>query len=116
MNIIWLFFSFKGRIRRIEYWVCSLIISAIFLLPAFILFESYPDLVMSYVIAMGIILVWSSLAIQAKRWHDCDKSAWWLLINLIPYIGSFWAFVVNGFFQGTVGPNRFGEPYSGIKK
>ena len=48
------------------------------------------------------------MAIQAKRWHDHDKSALWLLINLIPYIGPVWALIENGFKPGTSGANRFG--------
>jgi len=56
-----------------------------------------------------IPLFWMSFAIQIKRWHDRDKSGWWCLIVLIPYIGPIWAFIENGCLGGTPGPNRFGN-------
>jgi hypothetical protein len=48
------------------------------------------------------------LAGQAKRWHDRDKSAWWVLVYFIPIIGWLWSFIVAGFLRGTSGYNRFG--------
>jgi uncharacterized membrane protein YhaH (DUF805 family) len=49
------------------------------------------------------------LCVYGKRWHDRDKSAWWILIGLIPFIGWIWVLVEVGFLKGTDGPNRFGE-------
>lgn len=49
-----------------------------------------------------------SLAVGVRRLHDTDRSGWWLLLWLIPFIG--WiillVFLVMG---GTRGPNRFGS-------
>ena len=56
----------------------------------------------------GILCFWAGLAVTAKRWHDCDRSGWWILIELIPIIGDILVFVVLGFCKGTAGPNRFG--------
>ena len=109
-SIVWLLFSFRGRIRRIEYWAVSIIIGIIILLPAYVVFEPYSEQANIYVDIMAILLLWPSLAIQAKRWHDRDKSAWWILINLVPVIGFIWAIIENGFLKGTAGSNRFGEP------
>ncbi len=39
-----------------------------------------------------------------------DKSGWWMLIALIPIIGSIWFLIELGFLAGTPGPNRFGPP------
>jgi uncharacterized membrane protein YhaH (DUF805 family) len=61
-----------------------------------------------------LILLWPSLAIQIKRFHDRDKSGWWVLLNLIPIIGPIWLFIELGFLPGTPGPNRFGNPLSGF--
>ena len=57
---------------------------------------------------LALVLFWSLIAIQVKRWHDRDKSGWWIFINIIPFIG-FWALIENGFLRGTEGKNRFGE-------
>lgn len=51
------------------------------------------------------------LAVAVRRLHDTDRSGWWLLIGLIPFIGSLilLIFFVMG---GTRGPNRFGpDPF-----
>lgn len=58
--------------------------------------------------AVAVLQVWISLAIGVKRYHDRDRKGWWLLIVLIPVIGSLWLFVVLGFLKGTEGANRFG--------
>ncbi len=57
-----------------------------------------------------LAMIWPALAIQAKRWHDVDKSAWWILIGLVPVVGGLIALVFNGFMAGTPGSNRFGPP------
>jgi uncharacterized membrane protein YhaH (DUF805 family) len=53
-------------------------------------------------------ILWASLAVCVRRWHDRDKSGWWTLINLVPVVGSIWALVETGFLKGTAGENRFG--------
>ena len=53
-------------------------------------------------------MLWSSFALQAKRWHDRDKSAWWILLNFIP-IANLWALIETLFLRGTEGSNRFGD-------
>lgn len=59
-------------------------------------------------------MIWGGLAGQVKRWHDRDKSGWFVLINFIPFIGAIWALVELGFLRGTPGPNRFGpDPLGG---
>ena len=56
-----------------------------------------------------------SFAGQVKRWHDRDKSGWFVLVNFIPFIGTIWALVELGFLRGTMGPNRFGpDPLGGV--
>lgn len=39
--------------------------------------------------------------------HDTNRSAWWLLLILLPIIGWIWLFVLY-VLEGTRGPNRFG--------
>ena len=59
-----------------------------------------------------IPLMWVSLAVQVKRWHDRNKSGWWVLIGLVPVIGGIWALIENGFLAGDEAENRFGQPTS----
>ena len=51
-----------------------------------------------------------AIMVYIKRFHDRDKSGWWVLIALIPLIGAIWILVELGFLAGTPGPNRFGPP------
>ena len=117
-------FSFKGRIPRRTYWGYSLAISAIFMVLIFgimaITIGFNPEASAEpsgtalgifgiFALILYIPMVWISLALQAKRWHDRNKSAWWLCINLIPYVGGIWAFVENGCLRGTVGNNNYGS-------
>ena len=49
-----------------------------------------------------------AIIVHIKRFHDRNKSGWWLLIGLIPIIGAIWLLIELGFLTGTPGPNRFG--------
>src|SRR5688572_11557184 len=99
-----LLFSFKGRVGRQSYWllnavilvgvIATIVIDAALMDPAMI----EADKGMGIVSALFMLIVlWPSLAIQVKRWHDRDKSGWWVLIGLIPIIGPIWTLIENGF-------------------
>jgi uncharacterized membrane protein YhaH (DUF805 family) len=45
--------------------------------------------------------------IGIKRFHDRDKSGWWVLIAFVPIIGWIWYLIECGFLPGTDGPNRY---------
>jgi uncharacterized membrane protein YhaH (DUF805 family) len=122
MDFTTLFFSFDGRIGRQQWWIGVIIawvavalvsgaLSMIAGVPVFrggMGFGPAPAsrlLMLAALVAYG----WAILALAAKRWHDRDKSAWWILINLVPVIGGLWALIENGFLRGTDGPNRFGS-------
>jgi uncharacterized membrane protein YhaH (DUF805 family) len=109
MNWAWFLFSFKGRISRKPFWIFNLIVFAGAILLG--MFTDISDDVkeMSRPQIMFMIwILWPSLAVQAKRWHDVDKSAFWVFINFIPLLGPIWALVENGFIRGKTGANRFG--------
>jgi hypothetical protein len=65
-------------------------------------------------IVFDIVVLWPALAVQAKRWHDLNKSAWHILVNLIPLVGPIWAFIQTGLIPGTPGSNRYGSESLGI--
>ena len=106
-----LLFSFQGRIPRRIFWGYSLAITfafyAIIFTLAFIGGEQSAAAGIAALV-LYIPLVWISLALQVKRWHDRDKSAWWVFISFIPIVGPIWTFVEAGCLRGTVGPNRYG--------
>jgi len=123
-----LLFSFSGRINRAKFWLVALgmwvvmmVIFAVVLAPVFTAAD--PQAAMGSIGAVtGIILLlvyivalWIGLATQVKRWHDRNKSGWWVLIALVPLVGPFWFLIECGFLKGTTGPNQYGpDPLSTI--
>jgi uncharacterized membrane protein YhaH (DUF805 family) len=109
-----LLFSFDGRIGRKSWWLASLGLMAVAILLQVIVvglgFVSETLAVVGAAVAVPVFIgiVWPALALQAKRWHDLDKSAWWILINLVPGVGGLIALVMLGFMKGTEGQNQFG--------
>ncbi len=114
-------FSFDGRVGRKGFWlffvlslIIGIIINVVALGPMMAAAAQDPEAAaaMSMPIWIWIVLIpliWMSLAVQAKRWHDQDKSAWWILIGLVPFVGGLIVLIMCGFIAGTPGPNRFGE-------
>jgi uncharacterized membrane protein YhaH (DUF805 family) len=137
-----LLFSFHGRINRKPFWLTTIaIVVIISILVGLLIVFAGAAFLTGDISALGgfallivifyIPLLWISLALGAKRLHDRDKSAWWLLLfyllpavigNAGPYAGgpeivftvaslaiSLWALVELGFLRGTAGPNRYGR-------
>ena len=50
-----------------------------------------------------------TLAVEVRRLHDIDRTAWWVLLTLIPFLGPV-VLLVFFLLPGTPGPNRYGEP------
>jgi uncharacterized membrane protein YhaH (DUF805 family) len=48
-----------------------------------------------------------ALAVQVRRFHDQDKSGWFVLLNFIPLVGGLIVFIFMC-LDGTRGDNRFG--------
>ena len=44
-----------------------------------------------------------AIIVHIKRFHDRDKSGWWVLIGLVPIIGAIWLLIELGFLKGTPG-------------
>lgn len=108
-----LYVTFSGRARRSEYWWFVLFTFLMQIVASFIdsaLFGADTQILGALA---GLALILPSLAVGARRLHDIDRTAWWLLIGLVPLIG---AIVLIIFFiqRGTEGPNRFGpDPKAG---
>src|SRR5687767_1837237 len=81
-------FSFEGRIPRRTYWGFTILANAISFVVGFIfgmLFGEETGALLALV--LNIPMIWIGLAVTAKRWHDRDKSGWWIFIVLIPIVG-----------------------------
>ncbi len=131
-NIGQLFFSFSGRTNRAPWWIGLIVIAVVgSVLSAIFIGSAMSGMVgidpqdsaaimaaMSRILIpsaiIGLVLLWPSLAVYTKRWHDRNKSGWWTLIGLIPVIGGLWLLIELGFLKGTAGPNQYGpDPLGG---
>ncbi|WP_129690824.1 DUF805 domain-containing protein [Gottfriedia acidiceleris] len=96
---------FNGRARRTEYWMFFLFNAIITIILSFL--ENIGDITNVLTGIYGILTLLPSLAVGARRLHDSGKSGWWLLIGLIPFIGTI---ILLIFFclDSEEGDNRFG--------
>jgi uncharacterized membrane protein YhaH (DUF805 family) len=102
-------FSLQGRLSRRQFWLWGVLaLLGLAVLGHALLGIAGVDADRADLL-VNLLLVWPALAVSVKRWHDRDKSGWWVLLNLLPVIGWLWALVDNGFLRGTDGPNRYGD-------
>jgi uncharacterized membrane protein YhaH (DUF805 family) len=97
--------TINTKSNRRDYWV-PLIVNVIIgsLLVGFIeLFLGHPietiyswhDLTIASVRNLVVFVTWiASLTVKIRRLHDTNRSGWWLLIELIPIIGTIWFFIL----------------------
>lgn len=104
--------DFQGRSRRKEYWmfVLGIFIAAIVLS----IIEGIAGVNGMIAGAYGpltaiffLVIIVPGIAVQVRRFHDQDKSGWFVLIGLIPLLGGL-VVLVFMCLEGTRGPNRFG--------
>ena len=105
--------NYEGRINRQPYWMFLLVAVGVgFVLG--IVGGFLGKLGMLIGVLYNLALIYPSIIVQIKRWHDRGKSGWWCLINLVPVIGWIWAFIELGCLPGTPGSNEYGaDPLGG---
>ena len=110
MHMLMLFTSFRGRIGRQSYWlgnITLLVLGALsVLLDMSVGTTDYGFGIISSL--TSIVLLYPSMALNTKRWHDRDKSGWWTLILLVPVFGGLWMSIQLGGLKGVGWENRYG--------
>jgi uncharacterized membrane protein YhaH (DUF805 family) len=102
--------GFEGRARRAEYWQFALVnIIIIIVLDVIGLAIKFPLLGLVY----GLAVLVPSLAAAFRRLHDTGRSAWWILIGLVPLVGGI-VLLVFTCLDSTPGPNQFGPNPKGV--
>jgi uncharacterized membrane protein YhaH (DUF805 family) len=98
------FWVFRGRARRKEYWMFTLISTII--LFALVLADEY---VGNEWLSNGftVLILLPSLAVTVRRLHDTDRSGWFALIALIPLVGTIVMLVFMA-TEGDRGQNKYG--------
>ena len=107
--------DFSGRSRRKEYWMFALfnllLIFGLALVAALLGGGLDPQALGAPIIALFVLyflaIIVPSIAVQVRRFHDQEKSGWFVLLNFIPYIGGFIVLVFMC-LEGTQGENRYG--------
>lgn len=112
--------DFSGRARRTEYWMFTLMTYVFFFAAIFI--ENLLGITIDnsgygiITLLFGLAIILPSWSVTVRRLHDTGKSGWWLLITLIPYLGSIilFLFLVT---DSQVGDNEYGvHPKSGVSQ
>jgi uncharacterized membrane protein YhaH (DUF805 family) len=104
--------GFEGRMGRISYVNAGLLawaglagigIGAAVLLPTFRNALAFIPLGLAFL----LFLIWS-IRVTVLRLHDLNRSGWWVVVTLIPYLG--WvASLVLLFVPGSAQENDYGE-------
>jgi FAD/FMN-containing dehydrogenase/uncharacterized membrane protein YhaH (DUF805 family) len=105
MSLFPIFFSFRARIGRGDFWYASFVILSVFIVLA-IAYDSIFGRTGAWV--LHVPLYYSLLAVSVKRYHDIGRSGWWLLLLLIPILGPAWVVWSLGFRKGIQAENRYG--------
>lgn len=101
---------FGGRARRAEYWnfvLFNFIISVLLtLLDKPIGTQSHSGVgLLGSLYNLAVLL--PSLAVTIRRLHDTSRSGWWILINLIPFVG--WIIMLVYMVEDSkAGDNQYG--------
>tara|TARA_R110002095_G_scaffold25573_3_gene26184 strand:+ start:1296 stop:1691 length:396 start_codon:yes stop_codon:yes gene_type:complete len=88
--------DFSGRARRKEYWMFflfNIIISFVVSLLGGLIGGKDGLLTLSLPSLYTLFIFLPSLAVTVRRLHDTNRSGWWILITLVPFIGALILFV-----------------------
>ncbi|MFT3793207.1 DUF805 domain-containing protein [Flavobacterium sp.] len=111
LKVLKQFADFNGRARRKEYWMFVLFY-CIFMVVATMIDgglginigpSPYGYITVAYLLAMIV----PSIAVAVRRLHDVGKSGWFILVCLIPVIGSIWLLVLLA-KEGDAVDNQYG--------
>ena len=142
MTILRKFFSFNGRLRRRDYWLCNLALGGVTMaVILFLVLGLKLEVTDPRLTVLSLVFMWPSIAILAKRIHDRDKTGWmaanyWapalvsMGLSFIPDAGfaglkvfldigagmvGLWYLVEFGFMDGTQGKNAYGPSPKGVE-
>jgi len=98
------YFVFEGRASKSEYWWFQLIVT-----PSYIISTIGESIAISYFfLGITIITLIPAIAVGVRRFHDINKSGFYLLLSFIPFIGGLIVlfFLIS---DGTKGRNQSGD-------
>jgi uncharacterized membrane protein YhaH (DUF805 family) len=108
--------KFTGRARRSEYWFITLFLAltniGATVIDGVLFAGDIGDFLLDggwgpVGILWGLAVLLPSIAVLVRRLHDSNKSAWWILIILVPLAGFIVLFVFS-LLDSTPGENKHG--------
>ncbi len=104
--------TFTGRATRQQYWMYILFYILFYFLTVMLDIqlgqfdqESMTGFI-STIYTFGLLL--PTIAILARRLHDIGRSSWWILLILIPLVGSLIILIMT-LMDSKKGENEYGE-------
>ena len=109
--------TFEGRARRKEYWFFTLgnllaVIALTVVDMAIGTFNEQAEIGLLGGVYLLAVLI-PSIAVTVRRLHDTNRRGWWVVLNLIPVIGSI-VIMVFAVLDSQPGGNRFGPNPKGV--
>ena len=108
----------KGRASRREYWLAAVSIICTNIVLSFLIegvdSRSNGSIIVG-LLALGALIIvnlWfiiPSFMLTIRRCHDIGKSGWWMLVTVIPYVGSLY-FLYLMCQKGDAHINQYGKP------
>lgn len=111
--------TFTGRARRKEFWMYFLVVAIIEIALSIILsilglIGGVFVIIGSFItVLFGLAIIIPTLALWMRRLHDTGKSGWWLLINIIPVVGSI-VLLIFALLDSQPGDNKYGPNPKGM--
>ncbi|MBC8950735.1 MULTISPECIES: DUF805 domain-containing protein [Xenorhabdus] len=109
LNVLKNYTYFRGRAQRKEFWYFFLFQILVVLIISFLerLFAvANPEIYMGWFSAIYLLITFlPALAVNARRLHDINCSAWWLLLHLIPFVGTIILLILAA-RKGRAGSNK----------
>lgn len=100
--------TIDGRARRSEFWWFQLGIIVINAVVSLLIGQKG---LVQYIISIVISL--ASLTAGIRRLHDTGKSGWWMLLELIPAVGSI-VLIIFWVMDSQPGANQYGPNPKGV--
>ncbi len=101
--------NFEGRARRKEYWMFVLINTIISFVLGFVdgIISGPEGWILGVVYTLAVMI--PSIAVSVRRFHDINKSGWWVLgLSLFVVVGWIWGLVL-ACQDSDIGDNSYGS-------
>ena len=93
------FFSLSPRLGRIQYLALSALWAGVFLIIFFLpLVISFNYILILLIVGLTLFVACINLIlIMIRRLHDFEYSGWWIILNLIPFVGLLFTIFIGNF-------------------